>query len=163
MIVRQGRFGRFAACPNYPECKNTKAIDKDGKEIVKEDTAEKTDLVCEKCGKEVLKRKGRFGEFYACSDYPRCKYTKQIIKPLGVPCPKCGGEIAIRSAKNRSVYYSCENYPTCDFSSWDKPTNEKCPNCDKLLFVKKLKDSKSLICADAECGYKRALSEDDEY
>ena len=78
-------------------------------------------------------------------------------------CPKCGGEIAIRSAKNRSVYYSCENYPTCDFSSWDKPTNEKCPNCNKLLFVKKLKDSKSLICADAECGYKRALSEDDEY
>ena len=163
MIIRQGRNGRFAACPNYPECKNTKSIDREGKEIVKEVTAEKTGLVCEKCGKEVLKRKGRFGEFYACSDYPRCKYTKQIIKPLGVPCPKCGGNIAVRSARNRSVYYSCENYPTCDFSSWDKPVNERCPDCGKMLFVKKLKDSKSLVCADKECGYKKELSENDEY
>ncbi len=163
MIIRQGRYGRFAACPNYPECKNTKPIDKDGKEIVKEDTAEKTDLVCEKCGKEVLKRKGRYGEFYACSDYPRCKYTKQIIRPVGVKCPKCNGEIAIRTGKNRSIYYSCENYPECDFSSWDKPVNEKCPDCGKMLFVKKGKDTRYLVCADKDCAYKKEVPEDDEY
>ena len=163
MIIRQGRYGRFAAFPNDPECKNSKPIDKDCKELVKEETAEKTDLVCERCGKEVLKRKGRYGEFYACSDYPRCKYTKQIIRPVGVKCPKCNGEIAIRNGKNRSVYYSCENYPECDFSSWDKPVNEKCPNCEKILFVKKSKDVKYLVCADKDCGFKKELSENDEY
>lgn len=152
MIIRQGRFGKFAACPNYPECKNTKPIDKNGKEIVKKDTAEKTDLICDLCGKEMVKRKGRYGEFYACSDYPKCKNTKPIIRPLGVKCPKCGGEIAIRSGKNRSVYYSCENYPKCDFSSWDKPTDKKCPECGKLLYEKKGKGG--LYCLDKDCAYK---------
>ena len=153
MIIRQGRYGKFAACPNYPECKNTKPIDKNGKEVIKEDKAEKTGLVCEKCGKEMLKRKGRYGEFYACSDYPKCKNTKPIIRPLGVKCPKCGGEIAIRNGKNRSVYYSCEHYPDCDFRSWDKPVNEKCPECGKILYEKKGKGI--LVCADKDCGYKK--------
>ena len=153
MILRQGRYGKFAACPNYPECKNTKPVDKDGKELVKKDTAEKTDLICELCGKEMLKRKGRYGEFYACSDYPKCKNTKPILKPIGVPCPKCGGEIVLRNGKNKSVYYSCENYPKCDYSSWDKPVNEKCPECGSLLCIKKGKGT--LYCSDKDCGYKK--------
>ncbi len=161
MIIRQGRYGKFAACPNYPECKNTKPIDKDGKELVKKDTAEKTDLVCELCGKEMLKRKGRYGEFYACSDYPKCKNTKPILRPIGVPCPKCGGDIVLRQGKNRSVYYSCEHYPACDYSSWDKPVNEKCPTCGGLLYVKKGKGI--LACADKDCGFKKELPpENDE-
>lgn len=153
MILRQGRYGKFAACPNYPECKNTKPVDKNGKELVKKDTAEKTDLVCELCGKEMLKRKGRYGEFYACSDYPRCKNTKPILRPIGVSCPKCGGDIVLRNGKNKSVYYSCENYPKCDYSSWDKPVNEKCPECGSLLCVKKGKGT--LYCSDKDCGYKK--------
>ena len=156
MIIRQGRYGKFAACPNYPECKNTKPIDKDGKELVKKDTAEKTDMVCENCGKEMLKRKGRYGEFYACSDYPRCKNTKPILRPIGVKCPKCGGNIVLRNGKNRSVYYSCENYPNCDFSSWDKPVNETCPECGKILYYKKGKNQ--LVCADKDCGFKKEIS-----
>ena len=156
MIIRQGRYGKFAACPNYPECKNTKPIDKDGKELVKKDTAEKTDMICELCGKEMLKRKGRYGEFYACSDYPRCKNTKPILRPIGVNCPKCGGNIVLRNGKNRSVYYSCENYPECDFSSWDKPVNENCPECGKILYYKKGKNQ--LVCAEKDCGFKKEIS-----
>ncbi len=156
MIVRQGRYGKFAACPNYPECKNTKPIDKDGKELVKKDTAEKTDMVCEICGKEMLKRKGRYGEFYACSDYPRCKNTKPILRPIGVNCPKCGGNVVLRNGKNRSVYYSCENYPSCDFSSWDKPVNETCPDCGKILYYKKGKNQ--LVCIEKDCGFKKEAS-----
>ncbi len=156
MIIRQGRYGKFAACPNYPECKNTKPIDKDGKELVKKETAEKTDMICELCGKEMLKRKGRYGEFYACSDYPKCKNTKPILRPIGVPCPKCGGSIVVRQGKNRSVYYSCEKYPECDFSSWDKPVNETCPECGKILCLKKGKGQ--LVCSDKDCTFKKDIS-----
>ncbi len=101
----------------------------------------------------MLKRKGRYGEFYACSDYPKCKNTKPVLRPIGVPCPKCGGEIVLRNGKNKSVYYSCENYPKCDYSSWDKPVNEKCPECGSLLCVKKGKGV--LYCSDKDCGYKK--------
>ena len=160
MILRQGRFGKFAACPNYPECKNTKPVDKNGKLLEKKDTSEKTGLVCEICGKEMLKRKGRYGEFYACSDYPKCKNTKPILRPIGVKCPKCSGDIVLRNGKNRSVYYSCENYPECDYSSWDKPVKEPCPECGKLLYVKKGKGI--IACADKDCGFKKEISENDE-
>ena len=160
MVIRQGRFGKFAACPNYPECKNTKPVDADGKPIEKTETAEKTGEICEKCGGEMLKRRGRYGEFIACSNYPTCKNTRQIVRPVGVPCPKCGAQIAIRNGKNRSVYYSCERYPECDFRSWDKPTKEVCPDCGNLLYVKKGKGL--LVCAEKDCGYKKELTETDE-
>ena len=161
MVIRQGRMGKFAACPNYPTCKNTKSIDKDGKLIEKTETAEKTGIVCELCGSEMLKRRGRYGEFLACSAYPKCKNAKPILKPLGVPCPKCGGAIVIRNGKNRnSFYYSCEKYPDCDFRSWDKPSNEVCPDCGAMLFVKKGK--RLLVCNAEACDYKKELPETDE-
>ncbi len=158
MVVKQGRFGKFAACPNYPECKNTKPIGKDGKVVEKEETPpERTGEVCELCGGELLKRKGRYGEFIACSNYPKCKNTKQILKPIGVKCPKCSGELVVRTGRNKSVFYSCEKHPECDFVSWDRPTNEKCPECGNILYVKKGKNQ--LICHEKECGYKRELPE----
>ena len=158
MFIKQGRFGRFAACPAYPECKNTKRIDKDGKVIEKvEDIPEKTGEICELCGGELLKRKGRYGEFIACSNYPKCKNTKQILKPIGVKCPKCEGEVVVRTGKNRSQFYACDRHPECDFISWDMPTNEKCPDCGKMLFKKKGKEQ--LVCHEKECGYKAEASE----
>ncbi len=155
MVIRQGRFGKFAACPNYPTCKNTKPIDKDGKLVEKAETAEKTGEVCEKCGGEMLKRRGRYGEFIACSNYPKCKNTKQILKPIGVPCPKCGAQVVAKNGKNRSFFYSCEKYPECDFLSWDQPTDQSCPDCGAPLFIKKGKHQ--LVCHEKECGYKQEL------
>ena len=157
MVIRQGRFGKFAACPNYPTCKNTKPVDKDGKPVEKTETAEKTGEICDKCGGEMLKRRGRYGDFIACSNYPKCKNTKQILKPVGVPCPKCGGQIVAKNGKNRSFFYSCEKYPECDFLSWDQPTDKVCPDCGNPLYIKKGK--RQLVCHEKSCGYKQELPE----
>ena len=161
MIIKQSRYGKFAACPNYPECRNTKTIDKDGKVVEKTQTEpEKTGQVCELCGGEMLKRRGRYGDFIACSNYPKCKNTKQILRPIGVACPKCGGQIVSKNGRNRSFFYTCEKYPECDFLSWDLPTNEKCPECGNILYIKKGK--KQMICHEKDCGYKTELPENDE-
>ena len=158
MIVKNGRFGKFAACPNYPACKNTKPLTKEQPET--QPKPEKTtDMVCDKCGSPMVMRTGRFGSFYACSRYPECKTTRQITKELGVDCPKCGSKVVIKKGKNRTVFYSCEKYPECDFSSWDMPTNEKCPECGDILFRKKGKPM--LICKHDGCGYKREIEEND--
>ncbi len=157
MIIKNGRFGKFAACPNYPECKSTKPLSKDGTPIV-ETPPEPTGMKCELCGAEMLRRKGRYGEFIACSNYPKCKNTKQILHEIGVPCPKCGSPLVRKNGKGRSIFYGCSSYPKCDFVSWDLPLNEKCPNCGQLLYVKKGK--KQIICHNEKCGYKRDMPED---
>lgn len=151
MIVKNGRFGKFAACPNYPACKNTKPIAKTGDGLV-EKKAEKTDMKCELCGADMILRTGRYGSFYACSRYPECKFTKQKVKSLGVKCPECGSDIVTKYGKNKTVFYSCSRYPECKFSSWDMPTNEKCPKCGGMLYRKKGKNQ--LICKTEGCGYK---------
>lgn len=151
MVIKHGRFGTFAACPGYPECKNTKTLDKKGNVVEKKtDEPEKTDLKCEKCGGDLVIRHSAYGRFYACSNFPKCRYTKAILEPVGVKCPKCGGEIVKAYGKKKNLYYRCENYPECDFSSRDMPTTEKCPKCGKMLFEKK---GKGLYCADESCGY----------
>ena len=157
MVVKNGRYGKFAACPNYPECKNTKPLVKEGGEA--EEKVEVTDMICEKCGSPMVLRTGRFGNFYACSKYPECKTTKQIAKEIGVNCPQCGAKVVIKKGKNRSVFYSCERYPESDFSSWDMPTTEKCPTCGDMLYRKKGKSQ--LICKREGCGYKREVDTDD--
>ena len=151
MIVKNGRFGKFAACPNYPACKNTKPLAKTGEGLV-EKKAEKTDMKCELCGADMILRTGRYGSFYACSRYPECKFTKQKVKSLGVKCPECGSDIVTKYGKNKTVFYSCSRYPECKFSSWDMPTNEKCPSCGGMLYRKKGKNQ--LICKTEGCGYK---------
>ncbi len=152
MVIKHGRFGTFAACPGYPECKNTKAIDKKGNVIEKKtEEPEKTDMKCEKCGGDIVIRSSSYGRFYACSNFPKCRYTKAILESVGVRCPKCGADIVKAYGKKKNLYYRCEKYPECDFSSWDLPTAEKCPKCGKMLFEKK---GKGLYCADAACGYK---------
>jgi len=153
MIVKNGRYGKFAACPNYPECKNTKQLGKDGKEAPQKEKPQPVEgMKCELCGGEVVLRSGKFGEFYACVNYPKCRFTKQKTKDTGVVCPDCGGKVVMRfGGKRRSAFYSCENYPDCQFSSWMLPTNERCPSCGKVLFVNKTKNL--LVCADKACGY----------
>ncbi|MBQ7336347.1 MAG: type I DNA topoisomerase [Clostridia bacterium] len=163
MIVRNGRFGKFAACPNYPNCRNTKPLtpaqnnptEASETEENGEETAQKApviaDFKCEKCGSDMVLRTGKFGSFYACSRYPECKFTKARMRELGVNCPKCQAKIVTKYGRNHTVFYSCERYPDCDFSSWDLPTSELCPNCGKMLFRKKGKNL--LVCHEEGCGY----------
>ena len=156
MIAKSGRFGRFAACPNYPECKNTVRIDKNNSPISTQPAEVKeTGLVCEKCGSPMVIRSGAYGNFYACSNYPKCKNTLPIKNEIGVKCPLCAGEILSRRSKNKSIFYSCENYPKCSFSSWDMPTSEKCPICSSMLLKKKGKEL--LVCSSASCSFKKEL------
>ena len=158
MVVRTGKFGKFAACPNFPTCRNTKPLVAKEEDKKDETTEPKKQTVaefkCEKCGSDMVLRSSRYGSFYACSRYPECKFIKTKTKELDVPCPSCGGKVITKYGKNKSVFYSCENYPKCNFSNWDMPTSELCPDCGKMLFRKKGKDL--LVCQDKDCGYKRA-------
>lgn len=154
MVYKNGRYGRFLVCPRYPECRNTKAVDKNGNPVVKTETKpEIADFKCELCGGDMVLRNGRYGSFYACVNYPTCRFTKQKVTAIGVACPECGARIVSKRGRGRMTFYSCERYPDCTFSSWDMPTNEKCPKCGKMLFLRK---SRGLIlCRDKKCGYKR--------
>ncbi len=151
MIVKKGRFGKFAACPNYPTCRSTKPlVTTPGVEI--EGLGEVVpDMKCELCGSDIVLRSGRFGAFYACSRYPECKFTKPKDKEIGVSCPKCGAALVSKLGKKKSLFYGCSAYPSCDFSSWDLPTNETCPKCGGMLFRKKSKGL--LLCHNEDCGY----------
>ncbi|MBO5756700.1 MAG: type I DNA topoisomerase [Clostridia bacterium] len=161
MIVKNGRFGKFAACPNYPTCKNTKPLSAPKPEAEGEAQIEKkvvvADFKCEKCGGDMVLRTGRYGSFYACANYPTCAFTKPRTKDIGVPCPKCASKIVMKYGKNKTVFYSCEKYPECDFSSWDMPVGEKCPDCGGMLFRKKGKAL--IVCHDKSCGYSRTATE----
>lgn len=140
MVIKNGRYGKFLACPSYPVCKNTKPLN--GKDAV-----EKTDEVCQNCGSKMLKRKGRFGEFLACSNYPDCKNTKPLINTLDVSCPQCGGKIAVKYTKAGRRFFGCSNYPDCNYLSWFEPSKEKCPVCNELMVLKNNKPT----CINKNC------------
>lgn len=158
MIVRTGRFGKFAACPNYPKCRNTKPLNVPENDVsdVSQDSgaaAPEENRVCPNCGAPMVLRQGRYGSFYSCSRYPECKTTMKPRSEIGVPCPLCGSPLVAKRAKGRSVFYSCSAYPKCEYSSWDRPVNEKCPDCGGMLFVRKGKNQ--LFCKN--CKYTRDL------
>jgi len=166
MVVKWGRNGYFLACSGYPDCKNTKEIksfDGDGSKVELapiEDTGE----VCEKCGKPMVIRKGRFGRFLACSGYPECKNTRSIS--TGVTCPQCSeGQLVERRSKKGKTFYSCNRYPKCRFSVFSLPVAETCAKCGFTVLVRKesKKDGKVLACPVKGCGYTRKVeSESDE-
>ena len=155
MVYKNGRFGRFLACPSYPACRNTKALDKEGN-LVKAEPVRAPELAgfkCELCGAEMVVRRGRYGTFYACSNYPSCSFTKQKTVDTGARCPVCDSRILARHGKGRTLFYSCECYPACDFSSWDMPLAEKCPRCGKMLYYRKSR--KIVMCKNSDCDYRR--------
>jgi len=110
---------------------------------------------CEICGAPMVYKLGKYGKFMACSNFPECRNTKTITKPIGVKCPKCKtGEIVERKSKTKRVFYGCEKYPECDFMSWDKPISRPCPKCNSLLVEKKVKKGVQVQCTN--CDYEES-------
>lgn len=116
---------------------------------------EVTDVICEKCGRNMVVKSGRYGKFLACPGFPECKNTKPIIEEAGVACPECNGKVIIRKTKKGRKYYGCGNYPKCKFMSWDRPYGENCPECGSYLVEKYSGQKKQIICSNKECKYKK--------
>ena len=110
---------------------------------------EVTDIICDKCGRNMVVKYGPSGKFLGCPGFPECRNTMPYLEKIGVDCPKCGKDIVIRRTKKGRIFYGCEGYPECDFSSWQRPSKKKCPKCGGLMIEK----GKKLVCADIECGH----------
>ncbi|MBI2026365.1 MAG: type I DNA topoisomerase [Deltaproteobacteria bacterium] len=158
MVIKWGRRGKFLACSNYPECRETSDFKEvDGIiEIVK---PEVSDEKCEKCGSPMQVKSGRFGKFLACSKYPECKSTKSL--GIGIKCPleDCGGDVVQRRSKRGRFFYGCSKYPKCNFVSWYKPISQACPKCKASYVLEKVskKEGTMMICSRKECDYKKSL------
>ena len=113
---------------------------------------DETDIICDKCGRQMVVKMGRYGKFIACPGYPDCKNILKYVEKTGVSCPKCGGDVIVKHTKSKRIFYGCSNYPNCDFVSWNEPVNERCPQCGRILYKKKGKKP-ALFCANADCGY----------
>ena len=132
MVLRNGPWGPFMSCPGYnedPPCKTIRKLT----QKVQTKPPVVLEEPCPKCGKPLLQRDGAYGEFIACSGYPKCKYVKQEL--LDVPCPKCGSDVAVRKTKRNTTFYGCTRYPKCDFTSNQMLVNETCPKCDSAYLV----------------------------
>ncbi|MUG87634.1 type I DNA topoisomerase [Paenibacillus timonensis] len=139
--------------------KRLRVAEEEMKEVEIED--EVSDEICEKCGKPLVYKLGRFGKFLACSGFPDCRNTKPIVKDIGVTCPKCKeGHVVERRSKKGRVFYGCDRYPECDFVSWDKPSPKPCPKCGSLLVEKRNKQGGKLQCT--ACDYVEAIEDNDD-
>ncbi len=144
MVLRNGPWGPFMACPGYnddPPCKTIRKLN----QKVQQKPPVQLEEMCPKCGKPLLLRNGQYGEFVSCSGYPKCKYIKQEL--LDVPCPKCGSEIAVRKTKRGDTFYGCVKYPKCDFASNLKMVNQTCPKCDSAYLLEVVNEKGTyLVC-----------------
>ena len=123
----------------------------EGKRVKVEDIP--TDEICEKCGRPMVIKSGRYGKFVACSGFPECRNAHPLIKDTGGICPECGGHMLVRKSAKGRIYYGCSNYPKCNFMTWDEPVSEKCPQCGQTLFKKK----GQLYCAKEGCGFTKPV------
>ncbi|MBE6753527.1 MAG: type I DNA topoisomerase [Ruminococcaceae bacterium] len=121
---------------------------------------EETDFVCEKCGRRMVIKVGRYGKFIACPGYPECKNVRKIVVELDAACPLCGKKVVVKKSKRGRVFYGCSGYPECNFVSWNEPTTQRCPQCGNILYVRKGKVPK-LICTAEGCGYEK-VKEDEQ-
>ena len=153
MVERTGKYGKFAACPNYPKCRNTKRLEiapEKPEEEEKPQAEVLADEKCPKCGNDMLLRKGPHGNFFACRNYPECKTAIPYRRDSGIACPDCGKRIMVKQTKSRKVYYACEDYPKCGFSSWDLPTERRCPKCSAVVLKKK---NREFYYCKNDCGW----------
>ena len=168
MVVRDGKFGKFLACPNFPKCRNVKQLNEQNGEKQESEEDKKLkemDLKCDKCGSDMVLRNGRYGKFFACSNYPTCKNIKGLDdvmpkEPVGV-CPDCGKPVFERRGGKGKIFYGCSGYPDCKFMSWDIPMQEKCPKCGKYLTKKELKKETKIKCSNTECDYTATITKEE--
>jgi DNA topoisomerase-1 len=167
--IKVGKNGHFLACSGYPDCSYSRdyARDEKGKiQPVEISTDEVVDKFCEKCGSSMVIKRGRYGEFLACSAYPDCKHTESLNSngtnsKIGVACPEegCGGEILERKSRRGKVFFGCSRFPKCQFATWDKPVAEQCPQCGAKILVEKTskKQGTFLTCLNKDCGFRKNL------
>jgi len=165
LYIRVGKNGHFLGCTGYPECTYTRNYTRDEKGVihpVEPSLDETSDRVCEKCGKPMLIKNGRYGAFYACSGYPECKNTQSVVsnndgQATGVKCPEkeCGGDLVQRKSRRGKVFYGCSRFPDCTFAVWDKPVAKECQLCGaKFLLEKSSKKQVAfLACHNKDCGF----------
>ncbi len=133
--------------------------EKEMAKVVIED--EVSDVPCDKCGKMMVIKKGRYGKFLACPGYPECKNAKPIVEEIKAPCPKCGRKVLAKRSKKGKRFYGCSGYPECDFVSWNEPVEKKCPECNSYMVKKYSKKSGDYIqCSNSECKYKEEIKSD---
>jgi DNA topoisomerase-1 len=154
MVLKRGRYGQFLACSAYPDCKTTRKvmIGKDGKAEAKADVL--LDETCPLCEARLSVKQGRYGEFTACSNYPKCRHVK--MKETGVHCPECSkGTVVERRSKRGKLFFGCSNYPDCTFVLWKKPVNKPCPDCGQSYLVERntKRDGHQYICDSENCEY----------
>jgi DNA topoisomerase-1 len=141
----------------YPEFEQElKKAEENIEEVTVED--EKTDVLCENCGQNMVIKHGKYGKFLACPNFPECRNTKPFFEEAGVNCPICGGKVLIKKSKSGRKYFGCENNPECEFISWNKPTGEKCPVCGSYL-VEKGSKKKRIACSNNECSFTKDMPE----
>ena len=167
--IKVGKNGHFLACSGYPDCSYSRDYERDEKgkiQAIESAVNETTDKLCAKCGKPMVVKRGRYGEFLACSGYPDCRYTQSLnsngsAKPIGVKCPQngCSGDIVERHSKRGKMFFGCNKFPGCNFATWDKPIDKECPSCGAKLMVEKTtkKEGKVLSCLEEGCGYKESV------
>ncbi len=161
MIVRTSKFGtQFLGCSGYPECKTVMSMnvlsDQQDVESTEDRPQEVCEEKCEKCGADMVFKVGPYGKYMECTN-ESCRHRKPYRKSTGVKCPKCKqGEIVERKSKRGTIFYGCNRYPDCDFTLWNEPTGEECPDCGALLVKKQLKKGNVIECSNRNCGYKRA-------
>ena len=166
LTIRVGKNGHFLGCSGYPECSYTRNYTRDEKGIihpVEPSPDETSDRICEKCGKPMLIKQGKYGAFYACSGYPDCKNTHSVVsnngeQATGVNCPEkdCGGTLVQRKSKRGKIFYGCSSFPDCTFAIWDKPVAKDCPKCGARFLLEKTtkKQGTFQACHTKVCGYK---------
>jgi DNA topoisomerase-1 len=166
MIIKWGRRGEFLACSGYPECKTTMNFTRDDDGTIRPAQPETTDEICEKCGRPMQVRFGRYGKFLGCSGYPECKNMQPLHKPVptGVKCLGCGqGELMERRSRRGKLFYSCNRYPECQFVAWDRPIPEPCPKCAAPFVTEKVTKRYGTIrrCVREECGWQTQIAGED--
>jgi DNA topoisomerase I len=162
LVLKKGRYGPFLACTNYPDCKVTKRLVRGEGGKLQVEQLPAIDEKCPECGKDLTWRRGRFGPFIACSNYPECKYIKKKeAREIGLTCPECGqGQVVERKGRWGRFFYGCRRYPECRFTAYHKPIPEPCPDCGRAFLLEKetKKEGKVVFCGNEACHFKRAAA-----
>jgi DNA topoisomerase-1 len=160
MVLKKGRFGPFLACSRYPDCKETRRLVRGEGGKLQVEVLAPIDEKCPECASDLMWRRGRFGAFIACSNYPNCKYVKKKeAREIGLLCPECGqGQVVERKGRWGRFFYGCRRYPECRFTAYHRPIAEACPDCGRAYLLEKdtKKEGKVVYCSNETCHYKRA-------